>query len=75
MSDDVDQAGDLIALQEDIGIQRVRAQLPAGAGAAECQECGEPIPARRRKAIPGTQVCAECQTILELKAKQRRAWW
>lgn len=75
MSDDVDQAGELIALQEDIGIQRVRAQLPAGEGAAECQECGEPIPEARRKAMPGTQVCAECQTILEFKAKQRREWW
>lgn len=72
MSDDVDQAGDLIALQEDIGIQRVRAQLSAGEGAAECCRCGDPIPEARRKAMPGTKLCTWCQDIKELEGRHWR---
>ncbi len=27
-----------------------------------CAECDEPIPERRREAIPGVQLCVECQS-------------
>jgi len=29
------------------------ARMPSGAGLAECEECGEPIPEARRRALPG----------------------
>jgi phage/conjugal plasmid C-4 type zinc finger TraR family protein len=31
----------------------------------ECQDCGEEIPAARRKAIPGVKRCAFCQGQVE----------
>ncbi|MBL4855760.1 MAG: TraR/DksA family transcriptional regulator, partial [Idiomarina sp.] len=30
-----------------------------------CEECGEPIPEARRKAIPGVRLCVECQAELD----------
>ena len=27
----------------------------------ECEECGDPIPEARRKAIPGVRLCITCQ--------------
>lgn len=41
---------------------RVRYQ---GESALECVECGEPIPEGRRKAVPGVQLCAGCQSARE----------
>lgn len=34
-------------------------------GAIECETCGEPIPARRREALPSATRCAPCQEALE----------
>jgi phage/conjugal plasmid C-4 type zinc finger TraR family protein len=43
-------------------VLRARAQLAAGATSAkECEDCGEPIPNRRRAAVPGTRTCVACQ--------------
>jgi phage/conjugal plasmid C-4 type zinc finger TraR family protein len=39
-----------------------RTLLPSGEGADECDECGEPIPAKRRAAIPGVRTCVSCQS-------------
>jgi phage/conjugal plasmid C-4 type zinc finger TraR family protein len=39
-----------------------RTLLPSGEGADECDECGEPIPAKRRAAIPGVRTCVACQS-------------
>ncbi len=39
-----------------------RARLPAGESAKDCIDCGEPIPKRRRMALPGTQTCVQCQS-------------
>ncbi|MEH3356456.1 TraR/DksA family transcriptional regulator [Enterobacter kobei] len=39
--------------------------------AEHCEECGDPIPEARRIAVPGCQTCAECQSVKELKNKQR----
>ena len=30
-----------------------------------CQLCDDPIPAARRRALPGVQTCVECQAELE----------
>jgi len=43
-------------------VLRARAQLAAGtASATECEDCGEPIPMRRRDALPGARTCVACQ--------------
>lgn len=33
-------------------VARARGEIPRGESLAECEECGEPIPEARRKAIP-----------------------
>lgn len=42
-------------------VRRARAALPKGESRAFCEECGEPIPEARRKALPGVRLCLECQ--------------
>ncbi|HCM9239511.1 TPA: TraR/DksA C4-type zinc finger protein [Enterobacter hormaechei subsp. steigerwaltii] len=39
--------------------------------AERCEECDEPIPEPRRAAVPGCQNCADCQSVIELRNKQR----
>jgi phage/conjugal plasmid C-4 type zinc finger TraR family protein len=41
----------------------VRARMPSGEGAAECEDCGDPIPDERRRALPGARTCVPCQSL------------
>lgn len=42
-------------------IERARAALPEGrTSATECDACGEPIPLKRREAVPGVRLCVDC---------------
>lgn len=41
-------------------LARAAARHP-GAGRAECADCGESIPARRRAVLPGAETCVDCQ--------------
>jgi phage/conjugal plasmid C-4 type zinc finger TraR family protein len=43
-------------------ILRARALTPKGESAEECDDCGEPIPKRRRAALPGVRTCVACQS-------------
>ena len=43
-------------------IEAARLRMPAGESAEECDDCGEPIPAARRKALPGVRTCVACQS-------------
>lgn len=43
-------------------VSAARSRLPLGEGSADCEECGEEIPARRRVAIPGVRTCVGCQS-------------
>jgi phage/conjugal plasmid C-4 type zinc finger TraR family protein len=43
-------------------VLRARALTPAGKSAAECDDCGEPIPEKRRDALPGVRTCIACQS-------------
>jgi phage/conjugal plasmid C-4 type zinc finger TraR family protein len=38
-----------------------RSRMPAGDGLEHCEECGEPIPDKRRTALPGVRTCVACQ--------------
>jgi phage/conjugal plasmid C-4 type zinc finger TraR family protein len=42
-------------------VAAARARLEAGDGADFCDECGEPIPEARRKALPSARTCVACQ--------------
>lgn len=55
------------AVQEQIddtvadAVNAARARLASGEGAEGCNECGEPIPLARRRALPGARTCVACQ--------------
>ena len=48
-------------------VLRARAQLAAGKSTTACDDCGEPIPKRRREALPGVRTCVACQTERDSK--------
>lgn len=52
-----DQIADSIADE----VARARSLLPAGESLEICEECGEPIPQARQKALPGVRLCLACQ--------------
>ncbi|MFG6667000.1 DksA/TraR family C4-type zinc finger protein [Halomonas sp. HNIBRBA4712] len=43
------------------GVEWARRQLPQGESRHFCEECDEPIPEPRRKALPGVKLCVTCQ--------------
>ena len=43
-------------------VLRARARTPHGESAEDCDDCGEPIPKKRRDALPGVHTCVACQT-------------
>ena len=45
--------------------RKAQAAKPVPPSATECAECGDDIPAGRRQAIKGVQLCAECQSLSE----------
>ena len=61
------------AVQEQIddtvsdAVKSARARLPSGEGAGECEDCGEEIPERRRRALPGVRTCVACQSLRDSK--------
>ncbi|WP_416411565.1 TraR/DksA C4-type zinc finger protein [Pantoea sp. App145] len=40
---------------------------PTGVCEFFCQSCGEEIPEKRRRALPGVELCVTCKEISELK--------
>ena len=42
-------------------VLRARQRTPSGQSARECDDCGEPIPAKRREALKGVRTCIGCQ--------------
>ncbi|HDG9772762.1 DksA/TraR family C4-type zinc finger protein [Raoultella planticola] len=50
----------------DDAVARARNALPSGESHKFCDECGEPIPEARRKAIPGVRYCVRCQQEKDL---------
>lgn len=43
-------------------VLRARALTPHGDSAEECDDCGETIPQKRRRALPGVRTCIACQS-------------
>ncbi|HDX8954171.1 TPA: DksA/TraR family C4-type zinc finger protein [Klebsiella michiganensis] len=60
------------AVQEQIdstindAIARARNELSSGESNKFCEECGEPIPEARRRAVAGVKYCVKCQQEKDL---------
>lgn len=53
-------------------LARMKAERrPAGESLTHCAECDEPIPERRRAALPGVTLCIECQQERDAVFKPR----
>ena len=46
-------------------VKLARSRLPKGKSLSHCEECDEPIPVARRKAIPSVGLCILCQSEIE----------
>ena len=46
----------------DDALERARSSLPSGESLSHCEECDEPIPEARRRALPGVRLCVRCQS-------------
>lgn len=46
-------------------VKEARSKLPKGKSLTHCEECDEPIPEPRRRAVPGVRLCIDCQSELE----------
>jgi len=46
----------------DSAVERARSRMPVGESLEFCEDCGEPIPEARRKALPGVRCCVKCQS-------------
>lgn len=68
--DIIDTAAEIEELQRNAALSAHLVNRNA-VSAERCEECGEDIPAPRRAAVPGCQTCADCQSVKELKNKQR----
>ncbi len=61
------------AVQEQIdasiadAVERARNRLTAGESLTVCEDCDEPIPEARRKALPGVRRCVACQAEVDSK--------
>lgn len=44
-------------------VLRARNMMPVGDSALDCDDCGEPIPERRRVALSGVRTCVGCQAV------------
>ena len=42
-------------------VARARSRLLGGPSLTHCEDCEEPIPEARRKAVPGVRRCVSCQ--------------
>ena len=53
-------------------LARMKAQAqPEGESLTNCAECDEPIPEKRRQAIPGVKLCVDCQSGREARPVMR----
>lgn len=63
------------AVQEQIdasiadAVERARSRLTGGESLEACEDCDEPIPEARRKAVPGVRRCIACQAEVDAQQK------
>ncbi|MEY8710494.1 TraR/DksA family transcriptional regulator [Mangrovibacter phragmitis] len=71
MAELIDEANERAEFNISIAIANARINHDA-VSATHCKGCGEPIPEKRRVAVPGCTMCAYCKSDAELKLKQER---
>lgn len=64
MADKADIASELLE-QRMAAALRARQTQPPPVTDPECEDCGEEIPADRRRVLPWAARCVECQTVME----------
>ena len=76
MADEIERFQSHQAMLEADRIQRIRQQL-TGISALFCDDCGAPVPAERRRLIPGVRKCEGCQERSEERrvGKECRSRW
>lgn len=72
MSDIIDRANDYAALILEQKIIAARREV-TNIFACICEHCDGPIQEGRRKAMMGCWLCADCQTLSELKSRYYRS--
>ncbi len=70
MSDIVDRAQAREAEILEDALARVAARMPRGPAAIYCRDCGTDIPRERRLAVPGCELCVDCQDHLERRTRR-----
>lgn len=75
MSRQIDQACEIEEMHRRLALeeQARKSQAAAAISAYECEECGEPIPEARRRAVIGCRCCVTCQEEIEHYGKTRIA--
>ena len=54
-------------------VSRARSSIARGESLTHCEECGEEIPERRRRAVPGVRRCVQCQAEADEEARVTRS--
>lgn len=65
--DDADHATEIEEFDRALGLAALAGTRPVGPSAHWCQNmyCGIEIPEERRLAVPGVQLCVDCQKLKE----------
>ena len=72
--DDADRAQEINdQFQRDV-LNRALDSMNNGVSRTHCEECEQPIPEGRRKAVPGCTLCIDCQNSQEELSKRRRVF-
>lgn len=71
MADNADIANELMQARMDALLAAPPATMVL-ASALECESCGVDIPEARRLAVPGCQLCVECQGLVEFGGRHAR---
>lgn len=74
MSDQIDRANELAEKAREAALAKILQNQTACTSLLECEECGEPIPEKRREMVIGCTRCFDCQMIHEHKQKGYRKW-
>lgn len=70
MPDEMDRVQDAIERHQTDSLDAWRRRQPKGSGPTHCINCEEPIPEKRRLALPGVETCIDCQRALERGARR-----
>ncbi|HGB5895498.1 TPA: TraR/DksA family transcriptional regulator [Salmonella enterica subsp. enterica serovar Kottbus] len=72
MADELDRDQEIYDRALELLIEKNRFRTDSTTSLFYCHLCGEPIPEKRRKTLPGIKTCTACQEEIErcLKNKQ-----